>query len=236
MACKKYVLTNQTSSTGIFSYRECSNQMWINDVVIEPGTILNIWLTTGTYASATPGFITIQDLGNFPFPPPASPTPTPSITASPTVTPTVTPTDSVTDTPTPTPTSTPTPTNTVTSTPTPTPTNILRTVLGGVCHDEVDPNGACNCLGTATLFVNGTNLSNSTLAWADQFGVNTGDPTGYYVENGTIYFVAPGCGAGCITGSTISTYGVCPTPTPTATSTNTSTPTNTGTPTPTPSA
>lgn len=250
MACKKYVLTNTTNSNGIFSYQECSNQMLVNDLVIEPNVTLNIWLTTGTYRSATPGNITIQDLGTFPFPPPASPTPTPSITSSATVTPTVTPTDNVTDTPTPTPTETPTntPTNTITSSVTPTPTNVIRTVLGGVCHDEADPNGACDCLGTATLFVNGTNLSDSTLAWSDQFGPNTGDPEGYYTENGIIYLVNGNCGAGCITGSTISVYGVCPTVTPTPTNTetptptpsetvpNTPTPTNTETPTPTPSA
>jgi hypothetical protein len=122
MACKKYILTNNTSSIGIFSYQECSNQMLVNDIVIEPNVTLNIWLTTGTYRSATPSNITIQDLGTFPFPPAASPTPTPSITASPTNTPSVTPTDNVTDTPTPTPTNTPTPSFTTTQTNTPTPT------------------------------------------------------------------------------------------------------------------
>lgn len=133
MACRKYILTNNTTSNGVFSYQECSNQMLINDLVIEPNVTLNIWLTTGTYRSATPGNITIQDLGAFPFPPPASPTPTPSITASATVTPTVTPTDNVTDTPTPTPTTTPTPsvssTQTATPTPTETPTNTPTTTL-----------------------------------------------------------------------------------------------------------
>jgi hypothetical protein len=241
MACKKYILTNNTNSIGIFSYQECSNQMLVSDIVIEPNVTLNIWLTTGTYRSATPGNITIQDLGTFPFPPAASPTPTPSITASQTVTPTQTPTDSVTDTPTPTPTNTPTftstPTNTETSTPTrtptntPTPTNIVRTVLGGICHDEADPNGACECIGTATLFVNGTNMADSTLAWSDEFGPNTGNPQGYYVQGGIIYLVNGDCGPGCITGSTISVYGVCTTPTQTPTPTNTETPTNTPTPT-----
>ena len=118
MACKKYILTNNTNSIGIFSYQECSNQMLVSEIVIEPNVTLNIWLTTGTYRSATPSNITIQDLGTFPFPPAASPTPTPSITASQTVTPTQTPTDSVTDTPTPTPTNTPTFTSTPTNTPT----------------------------------------------------------------------------------------------------------------------
>jgi hypothetical protein len=252
MACKKYILTNNTNSIGIFSYQECSNQMLVSDIVIEPNVTLNIWLTTGTYRSATPSNITIQDLGTFPFPPAASPTPTPSITASQTVTPTQTPTDSVTDTPTPTPTNTPTFTSTPTYTPTntPTPTNIVRTVLSAICHDEADPNGACDCVGTATLFVNGTNMADSTLAWGDQFGPNTGDPEGYYEEGGIIYLVAEGCASGCTTGSTISVYGICPTPTltptptntptpsvtvgltPTATETNTPTPTETATPTP----
>ena len=256
MACKKYILTNNTNSIGIFSYQECSNQMLVSDIVIEPNVTLNIWLTTGTYRSATPSNITIQDLGTFPFPPAASPTPTPSITASQTVTPTQTPTDSVTDTPTNTPTFTSTPTNTptFTSTPTytptntPTPTNIVRTVLSAICEDQTDPIEACDCAQTETLFVNGTSLADSTLAWSDQFGPNTGDPFGYAVQDGIIYLVNGDCGIGCITGSTISVYGVCPSVTTTPTPTNTQTPTNTptgslpltptetSTPTPTPSA
>ena len=116
MACKKYILTNNTSSIGIFSYQECSNQMLVNDIVIEPNVTLNIWLTTGTYRSATPSNITIQDLGTFPFPPPASPTPTPSVTATQTNTPTPSVTIGLT------PSSTETPTESMTQTPTPTET------------------------------------------------------------------------------------------------------------------
>jgi hypothetical protein len=97
----------------------------------------------------------------------------------------------------------------------------------------MDPAAVCDCLGTATLFVNGSDLSNSTLAWADEFGVNTGDPVGYYTQNNIIYQVAAGCGIGCITGSAISVYGNCPTITPTPTTTPTPTPTSV-TPTPTP--
>jgi len=151
-----------------------------------------------------------------------------------TPTPTQTPTPTITPTNTETPTQTPTPT----ITPTITPTNILRTVLAGICHSESDPNDACGCSLTATLFVNGTNMADSTLAWSDQFGVNTGNPEGYYTENGIIYLVNGNCGVGCITGSTISVYGNCPTPTPTITDTPTPTPTvtptNTLTPTITP--
>jgi hypothetical protein len=161
-----------------------------------------------------------------------TPTNTPTNTPSNTPTNTQTPTTSVTPTNTPTNTQTPTTSVTPTLTNTPTPTNIVRTVLGGICHDEGDPNGACDCSQTATLYVNGTNMADSTLAWADQFGVNTGDPQGYYVQSGIIYLVSTNCGIGCGSGSTISVYGTCPTPTPTITPTNT--PTNTETPTPTP--
>jgi hypothetical protein len=137
---------------------------------------------------------------------------------------------------------TPTPTNT--GTPTPTPTNIVRTVLSAICEDQTDPIEACDCAQTETLFVNGTSLADSTLAWSDQFGPNTGDPFGYAVQDGIIYLISEGCHSGCTTGSTITVYGVCPTttttpttsetPTPTPTTTLTLTPTETSTPTPTP--
>jgi hypothetical protein len=106
--------------------------------------------------------------------------------------------------------------------------------LENVCHDEADPVAICGCPGFATLFVNGTNLSDSTLVWSDEAGVNTGNPEGYYLENNIIYEVSTGCGPGCITGSTISVYGNCPTVTPTPTVTQTSTPTPTPTPSSTP--
>jgi len=247
MACKKYTLTNGTASTQTFSYQECSNNMWLYDVLLEPGQTKTIWFVNTTFQSYYTNSITIVDDGAFPPTPSASaiapsPTPTPSVTptktATPTVTPSVTPsltvsiTPTQTQTPTVTPSVTPSLTVSITPTQTPTPTNIVRTRLSSICHDESDPDAVCNCLGTATLFVNGTDLSDSTLAWSDETGVNTGDPVGYYTENGTIYEVAAGCGAGCITGSTISVYGNCPTPTPTPTSTITPTPTITPTITP----
>jgi hypothetical protein len=146
MACKKYILTNTTNSNGVFSYQECSNQMWNYNNLIEPNTTLNIWLITGTYGTATSSVISVDDLGDFPFvipPTPsisgtgnATPTPTPtpsltpsntptvsltaSLTATPTNTETPTPTNTETPTNTPTPTNTETPTNTPTNTPTPT--------------------------------------------------------------------------------------------------------------------
>jgi hypothetical protein len=100
----------------------------------------------------------------------------------------------------------------------------------------MDPVAVCGCPGTATLFVNGTDLSDSTLAWSDEAGVNTGNPEGYYTENNIIYEVSADCGPGCITGSTISVYGNCPTVTPTITPTQTPTPSITSTLTPTPSS
>ena len=238
MACKKYTLTNGTSSTQTFSYQECSNNMWLYDVLLEPGQTKTIWFVNTTFQSYYTNSITIVDDGAFPPTPSASaaapsPTPTPSVTPTVTPTKTATPTitPSVTITQTPTQTSTITPTPSVTLTQTPTPTNITRTTLSSICHDESDPDAVCSCLSTATLFVNGTDLSDSTLAWSDGTGVNTGDPVGYYTENGIIYEVAAGCGAGCVTGSTISVYGNCPTPTPTPTITQTPTQTPTVTPT-----
>jgi hypothetical protein len=121
----------------------------------------------------------------------------------------------------------PTPSMTATLTPTPTPTNVLRTTLAGICHSEASASGACNCDMTATIFVNGTSLANSTLAWSDQYGPNTGDPTGYYYQSGKVYYIDGGCGIGCITGATITEVGSCsggPTPTPTPTPTVTPAP------------
>lgn len=141
----------------------------------------------------------------------------------------VTPTPTVTSTVTPTTTATPTVTPTMTQTPTP--TNIVRTTLAGVCHSETSASEACECLGTATIYVNGTSLADSTLAWADQFGPNTGDPTGWYVQDNIVYFLNGGCGIGCITGATITVDSNCPTTTPTPTPTVTPTPTITVTPT-----
>jgi hypothetical protein len=134
MACKKYNLTNNTSSTQTFSYQECSNNMWIYDVLLEPGQTKTIWFVTSTFQSYYTNSITIVDDGAFPPTPSASPinltpTPTPSVTTTNTPTPSVTntstPTPSVTTTNTPTPsvtnTSTPTGTPSVTTTPTGTP-------------------------------------------------------------------------------------------------------------------
>jgi hypothetical protein len=215
--------------------------MWNYDFTIEAGQTRTIWLINGTYTAPLTSVLSVVDEGVFP---PAN-SPTPSVTSS--ITPTPTPTSSITPTPSVTPTITPTTTITSSVTPTqtptqtssitPTPTNIIRTRLSSVCHDETDPDAVCNCVGTATLFVNGSDLSNSTLAWSDEFGVNTGDPIGYYTENNIVYEVAAGCGIGCITGSAISVYGNCPTVTPTPTTTSTPTPTSvTPTPTPTPSS
>ena len=116
MACRKYLLTNNTSSNGVFSYQECSNQMWNYNVLLPAGESCNIWLIDGTYSTAMPTIITVYDFGLFPFV--VSPTPT----ATNTPTPTQTPTNTATNTPTPSITATNTPTQTATSTPTETPT------------------------------------------------------------------------------------------------------------------
>ena len=115
MACKKYTLTNNTASTQTFSYQECSNNMWIYDVLLEPGQTKTIWFVTSTFQSYYTNSITIVDDGAFP------PTPSPSVsTPTPTPTPSITPTRTVT--PTPTPTITPSITPSITATITPTPT------------------------------------------------------------------------------------------------------------------
>jgi hypothetical protein len=260
MACSKYILTNTGSTIVTFNYRRCDDGMWSYQVELEPNQTKNIWLVNNTYSSANVTIV-VDNEGAFP-PTDATPTPTPtptntptqtttptdtpSVTTTPTDTPSVTPTPSSTPevTTTPTPTGTPnvtaTPTDTPSETPTPTPTNILRTTLSNICHDETDPSAICGCPSNATIFVNGTNMADSTLAWSDQFGANTGNPEGYYLENNTIYQVASGCGPGCIVGAAITVYGTCPTPTPTQTPTDTptvtSTPTNTPTQTVTPTS
>lgn len=102
MACKKYTLTNGTPSTQTFSYQECSNNMWIYDVLLEPGQTKTIWFVTSTFQSYYTNSITIVDDGAFP------PTPSPSVsTPTPTPTPSVTPTRTLTPTPTITPSATP---------------------------------------------------------------------------------------------------------------------------------
>ena len=121
MACKKYVLTNNTVKTQTFSYQECSNNMWVYDVLLEPEQTKNIWLVNGTFQSYYTSDMLIVDEGV--FPPVASPTPTPSSTPTNTPTPSVTttPTPSVTTTPTVTPSVTPSGTAVATPTPTVTP-------------------------------------------------------------------------------------------------------------------
>ena len=135
MACKKYILTNNTSQGLTFSYQECSNNMWEYDILLTPGQVRNIWLVNGTFQAALPAQFTIVEESFPPISPTPSntptntptpsntgtPTPTPSITATNTQTPTNTQTQ--TQTQTPTNTNTQTPTNTQTQTPTQTPTN-----------------------------------------------------------------------------------------------------------------
>ena len=117
MACKKYTLTNGTSSTQTFSYQECSNNMWLYDVLLEPGQTKTIWFVNTTFQSYYTNSMTIVDNGT--FPPTGPPSPTPSSTVTPTPTATVTPTKTTTPTVTPSVTTTQTPSVTPTITPTP---------------------------------------------------------------------------------------------------------------------
>jgi hypothetical protein len=144
-------------------------------------------------------------------------------------------------TPTPTPTvtttQTQTPTPSVTATNTPTPTEPVRYNQPGICHDETNEQNACDCLSNANLYTDGVDMASSSFAFSDATGPNTGNPEGYYAQDGIIYLVASGCGPGCGAGSAITLVGPCatstPTPTPTNTETPTNTPTETATPTPT---
>jgi len=239
MACSKFTLTNTGSTVVNFSYQRCDDTLWDYQVELFPNQVKNIWVVNGTYTIA-PSFInSVSLINNGVFPPIAitpTPTQTPTNTETQTPTPTQTPTntETPTQTPTNTETSTPTPTNTETGTPTPTPTNVIRTLVSIECHSQNSIESACDCEQPATIFVNGTTLEDSTLAWSDEFGPNTGDLDGWYVENGIVYYMNGNCNIGCNLGSVIETVGPCgptPTPTPTETETPTPTPTNTQTPT-----
>jgi hypothetical protein len=155
MACKKYTLTNSTSSTQTFSYQECSNNMWIYDVLLEPGQTKTIWFVTSTFQSYYTNSITIVDDGAFPPTPSASvstptPTPTPSVTPTRTVTPTPTITPSVTPSITPSITASVTPTSTLTPTPsiTPSATPSFNFKLGNINTGGVYVSGITETTGT----------------------------------------------------------------------------------------
>jgi hypothetical protein len=159
MACKKYTLTNGTPSTQTFSYQECSNNMWIYDVLLEPGQTKTIWFVTSTFQSYYTNSITIVDDGAFPPTPSASavvPSPTPSIspsgspTQTPTQTPTTTPTPTLTPSITPSITASVTPTSTLTPTPsiTPSATPSFNFKLGNVNTGGVYVSGITPTAGT----------------------------------------------------------------------------------------
>ena len=235
MACSKFTLTNTGSTIVNFNYRRCDDSLWEYQVELNPGQTKNIWLLNGTFTIA-PVYTTMISLINYgAFPPiseTATPTPTPSVTPSNTPTQTGTPTN--TPTPTQTGTAAVTPTPSVTATITPSPTEPIRYEQDGLCHDETDSSLVCDCPQPGTIWTDSPTLADSTVAFSDQSGPNTGNPEGWYVEGGIIYEVSEGCGPGCTTGATISVYGVCGvTPTPTATNTSTPTPTTTPTVTPT---
>jgi len=246
MACSKYTLTNTGSTTVNFSYRRCDDSLWEYQVELTPNQTKNIWVINGTYTVAPlyQSMISLVNQGAFPpINSTATPTATPTSTPTPSVTQTQTPTNTSTTTLTATPTATPTNTQTGTNTPTPSvtatitpsPTEPARFIQADICHDEADDQGACDCLGTANVWTNAVNMASSTVMFSDASGPNTGNPDGWYVQGGILYYVASNCGIGCTTGSTITSYGPCGvTPTPTAT--NTQTPTNTPTVTPTPTS
>jgi hypothetical protein len=220
MACSKYTLTNTGSTIVNFNYRRCDDSLWEYQVELNPNQTKNIWLLNETFSIAPVYTTMISLINQGAFPPiseTATPTPTPSTTPL---------------TPTPTPTNTQTPTNTSTSTPTPSPTEPVRYIHAGIAHSEFNGVSVCNSPQPSTIWTNQPTLSGSTLAFSNPNGPNTGNPKGWYEEDGIIYEVSTDCGIGCTTGSTISVDGVCSvTPTPTPTNTSTTTPTPTATPT-----
>lgn len=238
MACSKYTLTNTGSTVVNFSYRRCDDSMWDYQVELLPNQVKNIWVINGTYTVAPSFKGSISLVNNGVFPPVfATPTPTPTPSTTPPVTPTPSVTATATNTPTNTASSTVTPTPSVTATITPSPTEPVRYIQAGVCHDEISDEGACDCIGYATVWTDGVDFASSTVAFSDASGPNTGNPDGWYVQDNIIYRVLDDCGIGCTTGGTIVSNGPCgvtPTPTATETSTPTPTPTNTETPTQTP--
>lgn len=207
MTCIRYTLTNTGLTSINFSYRRCDDSMWEYQVELLPNQTKNIWFIENTFNIAKLFLPNLQitDLGPY-APIPTTPTPTPTISLTPqvTTTPTVTPTN----------------------------TSVSRYFQDNVCHTEYGELDACNCPGIADIWTDGIDFASSTVAFANPSGPNTGDPFGYYAQNGIVYLVATGCGIGCTSGSSITVFGSCgPTPTPTITPTNT--PTQTITPSPT---
>jgi len=241
MACTKYTLTNTGTTSVNFSYRRCDDAMWEYQVQLDPNQTKNIWAINGTYTIADYFKTELGTIVESVFPPQGSnvtPTPTATIAATPTNTPTNTQTQTPTVTPTNTQTQTPTnsstPTITPTNTQTPTPTEPIRYQQVDICHDETDEQLVCDCPGVANIWTDAPTMSASTIAFSDPTGPNTGDPEGFYAQDGIVYEVSTGCGPGCTTGATITVFGPCgATPTPTATLTQTPTPSFGNSPTPT---
>jgi len=252
MACKKYTLTNGTSSTQTFSYQECSNNMWFYDVLLMPGQTKNIWFVNTTFQSYYTNSMTIVDNGTFPPTGPPSPTPsstvtptptatvtptkttTPTVTPSVTTTPTVTPSVTITQTPSVTPTITPTPSSTVTPTQTPTPTvtptNALDTfniTSGSTAYV------ACGGGLSGVIYAENSDFDTNTQFYNNSNSTVSGDMSGFYTYGGQVVELDS---SGVETGG-FSLCSVFPTNTPTSTVTQTPTitPTSSVTPTVTPS-
>ena len=252
MACKKYTLTNGTSSTQTFSYQECSNNMWLYDVLLEPGQTKTIWFVNTTFQSYYTNSMTIVDNGTFPPTGPPSPTPsstvtptptatvtptkttTPTVTPSVTTTPTVTPSVTITQTPSVTPTITPTPSSTVTPTQTPTPTvtptnplDAFSITSGSTAYV------ACGGGLSGVIYAENSDFDTNTQFYNNSNSTVSGDMSGFYTYGGQVVELDS---SGVETGG-FSLCSVFPTNTPTSTVTQTPTitPTSSVTPTVTPS-
>jgi hypothetical protein len=136
MSCKKYSIVNNESYNVYFNYRKCDDNIFENQVLIEPGQTKNIWLLDNSFSCAFLDALSIDDQGYFPF---TGVTQTPSVTPTQAYSSTPTPTQTVT--PTKTPTNTPTTTTTPTITPsiTPSPTDIVES-CSEILFGYVGPN------------------------------------------------------------------------------------------------
>jgi hypothetical protein len=195
MACKKYTLTNGTSSTQTFSYQECSNNMWFYDVLLMPGQTKNIWFVNTTFQSYYTNSMTIVDNGTFPPTGPPSPTPSSTVTPTPTatVTPTKTTTPTVTTTPSVTPTTSVTPTVTPTITPTTSVTPTVTPTITPTNSPSVTPTNSVTPTQTLTPTVTPTNSVTPT-----QTLTPTVTPTNaldtFNITSGSTAYIA--CGGG----------------------------------------
>jgi len=66
MACKKSTITNTSSTSyGVISFEQCSNNLTINNYEIPPLVTIDIWYTEFTYRTASTN-LTLSDTIDWP--------------------------------------------------------------------------------------------------------------------------------------------------------------------------